>query len=199
MFFEPPEPPPEAPLTPPQPPWAGPPDDELGAPVAVRLVLARTGEVAIAITELVAFTNGFEVLLSTRRREQRQGPARRPYGGGPMAGPDDPAALRFGVQFADGRKATSQAFGLSSAARRYFMAAQQGRTPEPPPGPIIHPRGGGGGGGRYDFRYFVWPLPSPGRLVLACEWPAEGVPETLQEIDAGEILSRAADSTRLWE
>jgi hypothetical protein len=197
-FFEPPPTPPDQPEPPPQPPWAGPAEVELGAPVPVRLVLARTEEAAVAITEVVAFSNGFEVLVSARRRNVGGGTRRTFYGGMPM-GPDDPNTLRFGIQFADGRKGSNIAFGGGGAIRLYYQAKQQGKEPELPEGPVIHPRGGGGGGTRFDYRFWVWPLPPAGKLVFACEWPALKVPESLQEIDAALILERAGDSMRLWD
>jgi hypothetical protein len=37
----------------------------------------------------------------------------------------------------------------------------------------------------------VWPLPPPGPLVFACEWPAAGMALTRHEIDAQPILDAA--------
>src|SRR4051794_6574451 len=62
--------------------------------------------------------------------------------------PDD--LLRFGVDFADGGRATS----LDILARRE-------RTDEPPAGPVLW-RLGGGGGGLWSHDIWVWPLPPPG-------------------------------------
>lgn len=52
-------------------------------------------------------------------------------------------------------------------------------------------RGGGGGGGNWSQTYWVWPLPPPGSLVLACEWPALDIPLTRCEIDAQPIREAA--------
>ena len=41
-----------------QPEWLGPPENELGVPVALRVVLARTEQVAVALIDVGAFTTG---------------------------------------------------------------------------------------------------------------------------------------------
>ena len=60
--------------------------------------------------------------------------------------------LRFGVQFADGGKATN------TGGLHY--------DEEPPPGPVMHGGGGGGGGGDWRQSEWVWPLPPPGPVRI---------------------------------
>jgi hypothetical protein len=102
---------------------------------------------------------------------------------GSHAGTGLPDLLRFGVEFADGRRATSlgRRPGPDSAAPEMTMTQI------------------GGGGRGFEFRYWVFPPPLPGMLILAIEWPARGVELTKKEIDAGPILEAAARSERLWE
>jgi hypothetical protein len=115
-FFEPPPPAPPEPEPPPTPPWFGAPRGMLPGVVAAELVLARTGEVAVCITRLAAYTTGFEFEIRTLAAPGGRdldldpmlfGPhrhrLRRPGSG--QALPDE--MLRFGVQFADGGKATN--------------------------------------------------------------------------------------------
>jgi hypothetical protein len=52
-----------------QPEWLGPPENELGVPVALRVVLARTEQVAVALIDVVAFTTGLEFALEVRLRQ----------------------------------------------------------------------------------------------------------------------------------
>ena len=97
--------------------------------------------------------------------------------------PDD--FLRFGVEFADGAKATN-------------LPGPPG-PPGEPAGPLLLQRGGGGGGSRWDQTYWVWPLPPPGPLAFVCEWPAEEISLTRAEIDAELVLGAAAKAEILWD
>ncbi len=107
-FFEPPPPPPERQEPRPQPPWLAPPENEFGVSVPIRLVLARTDELALALVDVVAYSTGFALRLALRAppgapeldHRGMMHPAR-------SASPDE--QFRFGVGFADGRKATNLA------------------------------------------------------------------------------------------
>jgi hypothetical protein len=67
-FFQAPEPRPLPPENE-QPEWIGPRDNVLGAAVPLRLILARTDHVAVAITEASAYPNGVELNLALRIRD----------------------------------------------------------------------------------------------------------------------------------
>ena len=95
--------------------------------------------------------------------------------------------LRFGVEFADGRRATKTG---GRGARR---------ADTEPAGPVLNGGSGGGGGGRWRAAMFLWPLPPPGRLVLVCEWPAAGIPLTRTEIDARAVLEAALRAQVIFE
>ena len=84
--------------------------------------------------------------------------------------------LRFGVQFADGRKATS-----------LDRPPYDPQSQEPGP-PVLNQHGGGGGGSAWDIEYWVWPLPPAGPFAFVCAWPARGIAESRAEIDAVAIL-----------
>ena len=113
-FFEPPARPPEGVsramvVSPPA--WLGPPHNVLPGIAPVELVIARTDETVVALAGIQAYPAGFGFTLCLRlrnvsAREEQQFPYlldRAPLGGDPL--PDE--FLRFGVQFADGRKATN--------------------------------------------------------------------------------------------
>jgi hypothetical protein len=142
-FFGPP-PPPELPDPPfeipePDPRWSAP-GNELGAPVPLRVVLARTDQVAVVVVGMTAYTTGVSLTLGLRWRGPRNeedfyADVERPFGGGamprPLAGELPPELRRFGVQFADGRKATTLG---PDTPWRLGSAADQG-----PPQPILSP------------------------------------------------------------
>jgi hypothetical protein len=182
-FFE---PPPKAIVPEPQryriPPWFGAPRGTLPGVVALERVLARTDKVAVCLTRLAAYPTGFEfdVLTMTADDQEDLDPLMFHHHHQMHRGMTDeipPELLRFGVQFSDGSKATNTG-GFHN-------------DQNPPEGPIMHPGGGGGGGGSWRQTQWVWPLPSPGRLEIVCEWPALDVPLTRSELDAQLILDAA--------
>ena len=144
-------------------------------------ILAHTG---------LAYPNGFAFRLALQRREPVEGPGGNPFfhhwhtRRGATGIPDE--ALRLGVQFADGSKAT-----VFDGAR--WFAEKDG-----PQGPVLLQRGGGGGGKSWDFGFWVWPLPSEGPFRFVCEWPSKGVELTSFEIEASTIRDAAARAETLW-
>ncbi len=147
--------------------------------VATELLLARSEAAAIYIEHLDAFTDGFELEIRATAASAGTRLGADVFGRHwPMVGEKSdelPAhLLRIGVQFADGRTATN----VTGHDR-------------PPAGPIMWPLAGGGGGGRFHQGYWVAPLPPPGPVALACEWPAGDIPLTIHELDAQLILDGA--------
>jgi hypothetical protein len=94
--------------------------------------------------------------------------------------------LRFGVQFADGRKVTNMVM--------YPFVPED----LPADQPVMVEAGVGGEGGRlgrgafWDLELAIQSLPPPGPLAFVCEWAARGIPEVRVEIDAGLVLEAAA-------
>jgi hypothetical protein len=93
------------------PAWIRPPHNVLPGIAPVQLIVARTDETVVAIAGIQGYPAGFSFTLSLRLRnlsvrEEQQ----LPYLFDSTDVEDDPLAgdfLRFGVQFADGRKATT--------------------------------------------------------------------------------------------
>lgn len=192
-FFDPPparEPEPEQPPTP---PWFAAPRGMLPGVVALELVLAQTADVAVCVSRLAAYTTGFEFEIRTLEHPGAHdldldpllfGPHRhRLRRSGRRDGLED-EMLRFGVQFADGGKATNTG-GFSHGE-------------DPPPGPVMHSGGGGGGGGEWRQSEWVWPLPPPGPVAFVCEWPAAGIPLSRAEVDAQVILDAASRARAIF-
>jgi hypothetical protein len=172
------------------PAWIGPPHNVLPGIAPVQLIIARSEETVIAVAGIQAYPAGFSFTLHLRlrnlsAREERQ----LPYLLDRADLDDDPLAddyLRFGVQFADGRKATTL-----------------DRPPHDPEGqepdrPVLREHGGGGGGAWWDIEYWVWPLPPAGPFAFVCGWLARGIAESRVEIDAGTILEATERAVTLW-
>jgi hypothetical protein len=176
-----------------QPEWSGPPENVAPALAALELVLVNTGELAVFVTGARVYPTGFEMTLTALFRGETdvEDPiGMRAFHRRRRGAPDDqipPEQLRFGLRFADGRKATN--VGEPAAWSR-----GEGR----PEGAVLLARGGSGGERRWDQRLWAWPLPPPGELLFACEWPAQEIALTTAALDAGVILSAAARACELW-
>jgi hypothetical protein len=165
-------------------PWE-PPEAEIPGIVQVdTLVLARTDQVAVAVTGLSAYSTGIEIFMTARIRPSASHPEQHLPGG-----PRDLAAsrrsFRFGLQFADGRKA------VGSPGHRPDHDTE-------PAGPILYPVAGGGGPHSFISRWWSWPLPPAGALEFVCEWPALDIGESRARTDAELILDAARHSIQLW-
>jgi hypothetical protein len=193
-FFEPPPPPPTMAPAEHRPPWLAPPVNVLPGVVPVELLIARTEDTAVAVTGIRAYPTGFAFTVSIRLRRPLQ-QEQTHSGPGILAmldylqpsGQVGEAFLRFGVRFADGRKATNL-HGIDLPRGR--------RRPKPP---VLTEAGGGGGGERdWDSHQWLWGVPPPGPLAFACEWPVRQIAESQMEIDAQLVLDAAERAVTLW-
>jgi hypothetical protein len=141
------------------------------------LMLGRTGQVAVAVTGLSAYAEGFEVFVTARMRPPGAARDREPRPDRGMI----QRSFRLGMLLSDGHKV----FG------EYVHDTE-------PAGPVLRAYMTGGGRHSYVSRWWAWPLPPAGPLEFVCEWSALGIPETRAVIDAQLILDAAAQSIRLW-
>ena len=155
--------------------------------------MARTPQRAIGLTGIRAYPTGFGCTLHLRLREVIPGEQSN-VGAFNMFGDGvDPAGefadyyLRFGVGFADGRKATN-------LHQRWNF--DEGPAPDPPTLRLV--RWEGYDRLAWEVDVWVWGLPPAGPLAFVCEWPARGIPESRVEIDAGLVLEAAGRAVPIW-
>src|SRR5205085_5515 len=164
-----------------------PPEAVLPGIVPVELIIGRTDDAAVAVRRISAYETGFELDLVTLTRVELDldpfdlGYRRR------RDNPLDPDLLRFGVEFADGRKATN--VDVESP----YDESSEGRLV------LHHHGGGGGGGGDWETGYWVSDLPPEGPLAFVVEWPGVGLGLSRKEIDSQIVRDAAARSQVVWE
>ena len=163
-------------------PWEPPEAEFAGVVPAGALLLGRTEQAATAITALTAFSNGFEIYLTTRFRPG-------PGDDGPRGRGAAHRSFRFGMQLPDGTKV------IGGHGPRGPRALER---EEEPAGPVLMQFMGGGGPHSQFGRWWAWPLPPTGTLEFVCEWPAFGITETRTALDAQLILDAAGRSVQLW-
>lgn len=151
--------------------------------VALELVVAQNGRAAVYVGRCSAYPTGFELELRVLAAAGAGDldPSLNGIYHRPGRGSNYDEMLRFGIAFADGRKANN--------------VGGHAALDEEPEGPVLWGMGGAGGGGRWRQDFWVWPLPPPGPLALVCEWPAAGITLTRVETDA-ELLRAAATRSR---
>ena len=162
-------------------PRSGPAQDEVGAFALSSFLLARTGEVVVAVRGMTAHSDGLllavGVLFADEQSAEDVGYAMQDYS-------RSPGRFRLGAVFADGRSATSgtrdaPAVQRSEGASLLLLRSRAAAL-------------------TWDGSYWLHPLPPRGPLVLGCRWPDRGIPETLVEIDPEPLLTAATTSGPVW-
>jgi hypothetical protein len=171
--------------------WMGPPENVLPGIVSLELVLVHTDRQVIWIGEAEVYREGiaFSVLMCGRE------PARDGVESGS-------GTWRFGVQFSDGGKATVHGVGMFSAGTaggvRTIGARAAASGSQPPDRPVLRARGGGGSRSAWRQQYWLWPLPPPGNVLFACQWPDLGIEFTTATVNADTFWDAAERSRRMW-
>lgn len=172
----------------------GPPDHILGGVLGRRLILARSDQAAVSMEHVEVFPTGvaFSLLarLATAEGDWRH------WGGlmamrGRVFGKERPPTeidsqlLRFGVEFADGGRATN----VWTDVPPFF-----GRSG----GPVLISGAGSAGGRRAESSFWLTPLPPSGPVVFAVEWPAKDIPFSAVEVDSAVFGEAAKTAEILW-
>lgn len=163
--------------------------------VPLELVIARNERAAVAVTKLGAYPAGFDfdLLIIVADTDDELDPMAMGFHRPGRRGADRQQMLRFGVQFADGSKVTNL------PGREAALARHAQRDGGQPASPVMHPMGGGGGSGEWRQRFWIWPLPPPGALTFACEWPGAGLELAVVTVDAAPLLDAATRAQTFFE
>jgi hypothetical protein len=154
------------------------------APAALSLI--RTDEVAVAISGLRAYPNGFEFTVHARVRYEDL-----PWGESPTESIADKRtrqapekALRLGVLYADGRRAaTTHAEIGVEASGEHLTFFEVGRN---------------GTDRQWNGDFWVHPLPPDGPVAFVASWLLYWVAETRAELDSSVIHEAAGRAVILW-
>jgi hypothetical protein len=90
--------------------------------------------------------------------------------------------LRFGIEFADGRR-------VSNLDRDEL---------DDPPEIALWELGGESESNYCRCEWYLWPLPAEGDLVLVCEWPAFGIVEKRTTLNGDAVRSAAKRARNVW-
>lgn len=192
-----PEEPPEPPVEHERPVWLGPPDGELAIPVPLGVILGRSERGVIAVSHALAYSTGVSFALvahvDSLTPNQSNAIFHEQHAG--RLGLDDlpDGFLRFGVELADGQRA-------SNLGGRHAYA----KPDESPRRPVLFQHGGGGGHSHanavtWNLAFWLWPLPPAGALRLFCEWPVAEIGLSHVAVETGPILESAERAVPLWD
>jgi hypothetical protein len=176
--------------------WDRPSEAMLGAPTGIGALLAKTDRLAVAISNVMAYPNGFtfDLVIQGNPTTPRD-PMTHAHP--MMGGPRTRRGPRVGFEFADGSRA-SEGGPMPVPGRMMMMRAQ--RDPAGiPTAPLLTSRGGGGGSDQYSMRFWCFPLPPPGPMHVYLEWGDMDIDETEITLDATGIVDAAANAVTLWE
>jgi hypothetical protein len=156
------------------------PENELPTALPMNRMLSRTPDLAVALLGLQAYTTGVAFELVARARGPED-----PGAGNRLGGifwerrPTTPQFL-FGVEFADGRRASN----LPSSGRCGDV--------------VFHQGAGSGGDTAVDQEWWLSPLPPEGPLLVVGRCPEIGLEETVVELDGTAIRRAGESAVVLW-
>jgi hypothetical protein len=160
--------------------WVQPREDEIPASVGVDVKLGDSDRAAVYLSRPASYVDALRFdMIVVRRGDAPGDPAHFPMamdisespGGAPL--PDE--FLRFGVEFADGRRVSNVDDDVL----------------EGPPAISLIGLSGDSSGDYWRYEWYLWPLPKNGDLVFVCSWPACGIHET-RTIMNGDVARLAA-------
>ncbi|MDX6266140.1 MAG: hypothetical protein QOD70_880 [Frankiales bacterium] len=164
-------------------PHSGPAQDEVGVMALSGFSLARSPDVAVALSGITAFSDGLVlhvvVLFADEQKREQLDWSLQEYS-------RSPGRFRLGVQFPDARRATT---GTADAPPVQAADADA----------VLTMLSSSNGPLRWQGDYWLWPLPGAGTMVLGCRWPDRAIDETLVSVDTAPLRTAAARSGPVWK
>jgi hypothetical protein len=155
--------------------------------VDLSLVMAQAERVVLVLGPIEVWPSGALIRLAAVAREPRtallQALAPEIYAEAGRSWPP-PELLRFGVQYADGRRVTNLTDNSPPRVN--------------PAGILLFRRGESGGSGGFESEYWLSPVPPPGDVTVACQWPEYDIAETRHTLDGSIFRDAAARARVLW-
>jgi hypothetical protein len=151
--------------------------------------LGRSENAVLALRGIQVWPDSCTLNITVFSTRSLHAPGRSVFGH-PMA-PPAPGGFRFGVLFADGRRATN-------GDRGPWLPPPTNR--DPAGDPVLRMGSGGSSGGQFHFHTSagLWPLPPDGPLTLVVARQDQGIPETRTELDGSAIQAAAAGAVEIW-
>jgi hypothetical protein len=166
----------------------GAPDNELPGVVPLGVVLGRTNDLVVALTEGQVFSTGVRLSLVARMRSAESGFRFFDEVHDHSHGGADWPQLLLGVEYADGRAAMHLP-GRRRNARERAAAGD--------PAPLLTGEGGAGHGRSADMSFWLMPVPV-GNFTVVCAWPNRGIAETRTVIEGAALAAAASRVQVLW-
>lgn len=164
--------------------WRGVPEDTAGIPVGLSPLVIQNDQIAIILSDVVAYAAGFTFSIIAISR-LNPAPTALSFGHPGMRRRRDAhgGGMRFGLAFADGTK---------TVGPFQFQPGQGAQSR------VLRPRGGGGDRRRWGQVFWCEPMPPPGPTNFVCEWADYGIPETSRDLDVDAIIESATHAAPLW-
>ena len=156
-----------------------PPENELPVALPVNLVLARTDDVAVALTRLQVYSAGLAFDLVVRVRPSADIARDDRLNELLWHGRGRGTAFLLGVGFADGRRATNIPRGRGD-------------------GTVLVSGSGSGGMSSVEQSWWLHPLPPEGPLTVAVRCDDLGIEESLTELDGTAVRRAGEGVATLW-
>ncbi len=155
------------------------PENEIPVALPQNLLLARTDDVAVALIGLQVHTTGVAFELTVRMRPSARQRFSRSLDELVWRHGPDGSRFLLGVEFADGRRASS------------LLGVDGGDV-------VFHPGGGSGGSATVEQSWWLSPLPPEGPLRVVVRCAELGIPEASVVLDGTAIRRAADDVMTLW-
>jgi hypothetical protein len=160
----------------------------LPAIVPLELILGQSDAVAVLLPELRVYRTRVEwQLIFVARNDALAVQHPLPWAEGMPGPPHQREAstppCELSIRYPDGRHVRATMAGNQAPDEQHLGMS------------IVS---GLGGPGRSVYSFFIEPLPSPGQVVINCEWPAHDIAPTETRVDAAGIIDAADRAIALW-